>query len=68
MSRAMLRAARNGTGDGRVYHVGFLADDGRGGQCQGNVTVCVPLDQGPGKRCVDQGSLVNSLGPCPRDR
>src|SRR5207244_2712654 len=38
---AMLRAERNGAGDGRVYHVGFRADDGRGAQCRGTVTVCV---------------------------
>jgi hypothetical protein len=61
---ATLRAERNGAGDGRVYHVGFMADDGRGGQCRGTVTVCVPHDQGQGTRCVDEGSLVNSSGSC----
>src|SRR5438132_8024004 len=57
---ATLRAERNGEGDGRVYHVGFLADDGRGGQCRGTVTVCVPRDQGRGSTCVDEGSHVRS--------
>jgi hypothetical protein len=56
---ASLRAERSGTGDGRVYHVRFTAADGRGGQCTGAVTVCVPHDQGPGT-CVDQGPLFNS--------
>ncbi len=59
-----LRAVRNASGDGRVYHVGFLADDGRGGRCRGTVGVCVPHDQGRGSRCTDEGSLVSSTGPC----
>ncbi len=63
---ATVRAERNGAGDGRVYHVGFVADDGRGGQCRGSVSVCVPHDQGRGSRCMDEGSLVNSSGPCPK--
>jgi hypothetical protein len=61
---ATLRAQRNGEGDGRVYHVGFLADDGRGAQCRGTVTVCVPRDQGRGSTCVDEGPHVDSSGPC----
>jgi hypothetical protein len=59
-SAAHLRATREGTGDGRVYHVAFLADDGHGGQCTGVVTVCVPHDQGRGRACVDQGALFDS--------
>jgi len=59
---ASLRAEREGTGDGRVYHVSFAADDGRGGRCTGTVTVCVPHDQ-VGQACVDQGPLVDSTGP-----
>ena len=35
--RASLRAERSGQGDGRVYHVGFQADDGVGGMCLGTV-------------------------------
>lgn len=61
---AQLRAERSGSrkvpGDGRVYHVGFSADDGRGGQCTGTVAVCVPHDQRPGHVCVDQGPLYDS--------
>ena len=61
---ASLRAEREGTGDdGRVYHVSFAADDGRGGRCTGTVTVCVPYDHGQGRVCVDQGPLFDSTGP-----
>jgi len=58
---AGIRAERRGSGDGRVYHVAFVADDGRGGQCDGTATVCVPISQKPGGACVDQGSLFDSL-------
>jgi hypothetical protein len=57
---AQVRADRAPTGDGRVYHIGFTADDGKGGTCTGKVKVCVPHDQGKGKTCVDQGSLFDS--------
>jgi len=60
---ASLRAEREGGGDGRVYHVGFTADDGRNGRCTGTVTVCVPHDQGQGRVCGDQGPLDSSTGP-----
>jgi hypothetical protein len=65
---ASVRAERSGSkkvaGDGRVYHASFTADDGQGGQCVGEVTVCVPTDQSPGHVCVDQGPLFDSTG-CP---
>ena len=60
---ASLRAERQGGGGGRVYHISFTADDGRGGRCTGTVTVCVPHDQGRGRACADRGSLVDSTGP-----
>jgi len=60
---ASLRAEREGGGDGRVYHISFTADDGRGGRCTGTVTVCVPHDQGEGRVCGDQGPVVDSTGP-----
>lgn len=45
---ASLRAERSGTkkvpGDGRVYHIYFTAEDGRGGVCRGEVQVGVPHD------------------------
>ncbi|HEV8716531.1 MAG TPA: hypothetical protein VGX03_27395, partial [Candidatus Binatia bacterium] len=58
-----VRAERNGTGDGRVYHITFTAIDDKGGTCTGAVTVCVPRDQGRGATCVDEGALYNSLVP-----
>ena len=66
---ASVRVERAGTpklpGDGRVYHIGFAADDGEGGACQGNVTVCVPHDQRPGHACGDQGPLFDSTECAP---
>ena len=66
---ARVRAERSGSkkvpGDGRVYHVGFSADDGRGGQCSGEVTVCVPHDQRRGHVCIDQGPLYDSTALMP---
>ncbi len=67
LSPLQLRAERNGNpktpGNGRVYHVSFMADDGKGGTCTGTVQVCVPHDQRAGGTCVDGGSLYNSLTP-----
>ncbi|HEY8154891.1 MAG TPA: hypothetical protein VII72_12250 [Myxococcota bacterium] len=64
-----LRAESRERGDGRVYHLAFSADDGRGGSCSGEVTVCVPR---PGWRrsddCVDQGPLHDSTVADPRRR
>ena len=68
-STALLRAERSGltSADGRTYHVGFTADDGKGGHCTGAVSVCVRYDQlpGPGHRiCFDEGAVTDSTGPC----
>jgi hypothetical protein len=60
-SVAQLRAERRGGGDGRVYRVSFVGDDGRGGQCEGTVTVCVPPNQKPDTSCVDEGPLFDSV-------
>lgn len=62
---ASVRSERQGSGDGRVYHLSFAASDGRGGTCTGEVVVCVPKSQG-GKNatCVDQGALYDST-TCP---
>jgi hypothetical protein len=61
---ASLRTERTGTrfvsGDGRVYHVGFSADDGMGGTCEGTVLVCVPHNLGQGRACVDGGPTYDS--------
>lgn len=55
-----VRAERSGQGDGRVYHIAFEADDGRGGCCTGTVTACVRHDRRPGGECGDQGPLYDS--------
>jgi hypothetical protein len=59
-SLALIRVERKGGGDGRMYHIAFLADDGRGGQCTGAVTVCVPPNQKNDPNCVDEGTLFDS--------
>jgi hypothetical protein len=58
-SRAHVRAERSGTGDGRVYHIGFTATVAAGASCTGAVTVGVPHDQGTGP-AVDGGALFDS--------
>ncbi|MDA0744994.1 MAG: right-handed parallel beta-helix repeat-containing protein [bacterium] len=61
-STAQVRAERAGGGNGRVYEIFFLADDGKGGECPGSVTVCVPHDRGKkGGICVDDGQLYDSV-------
>jgi hypothetical protein len=60
---AWLRAERDGAGNGRVYEITFVVGDGRGGECEGRVTVCVPHDQGQGAGCVDDGQLWDSMVP-----
>jgi len=64
-SDVSLRAERDGGGDGRVYHIIFTADDGRGGTCCGQATACVPHDQGH-PTCGDQGPRCDSTscGAC----
>jgi len=59
---ATVRAERDGTrrapGNGRVYHVGYTADDGNGLTCSGTVTVGVPHDVQDTP--VDEGALFDS--------
>jgi hypothetical protein len=57
---AELKAERAGPQDSRFYHVGFLADDGHGGQCTGTVKVVVPHDQGIYTAPFDGGPLYDS--------
>ncbi len=61
---AQVRAEREGDGNGRVYEISFKASDGKGGECTGSVTVCVPHDQRPGHVCVDDGQVYDST-VCP---
>ena len=37
-----IRAERDGTGDGRVYNILYIASDGKGGSCTGDLNVTVP--------------------------
>ena len=49
---ASVRAERERAGNGRFYHIGFTADDGRGGTCFGVVLVGVPASSGQqGRTC-----------------
>ncbi|MFQ5598069.1 MAG: hypothetical protein ACE5GK_08465 [Nitrospiria bacterium] len=59
-SSAQVRAERSGKGNGRVYVIGFHAEDGRRGACIGQVTVGVPHDQGKGSVPVDDGQIFDS--------
>jgi hypothetical protein len=60
---AEIRAERAGDGNGRVYHIGFTADDGHGGACSGEVLVSVPKSQGNKEVSVDDGPLFDSTAP-----
>ena len=48
-------------GNGRVYHIGFTADDGQGASCTGNVTVSVPIL--PFFDAIDDGANFDSTVP-----
>ncbi|MFC2024831.1 hypothetical protein ACFLTG_00230 [Chloroflexota bacterium] len=52
----IVRVERSGNGDGRVYVVSFIAEDGNGGVSEGSVTIGVPHDRsGKGCSAVDSG-------------
>jgi hypothetical protein len=56
---AEVRAERSDSKDnGRVYHIKFVAKDGKGGKCKGEVKVCVPYKKK--STCVDGGALFKS--------
>lgn len=63
--RALVRAERAGGGNGRVYHIGFSANDGNGGTCTGTVQVSVPKSQGKNGAAVDEGPSYDSTTPPP---
>ena len=56
----LIRAERQGGGNGRVYTVNFTADDGFE-SCQGAVTVGVPHSRRDDP--VDNGQVYNSMVP-----
>jgi hypothetical protein len=57
---ASVRAERREQDDGRVYHIEFEADDGRGGKCSGTVNMCAPHDEGQGDTCADAEPIFDS--------
>ena len=59
---ASVRAERTGSGDGRVYVLGFTATDDAGASCEGEVRVCVPHSKSGD--CVEGAVLVDSTS-CP---
>lgn len=59
-SQAKIRKQRAHEGNGRVYHIDFLASDKKGGQCSGTVKVSVPLSRD--SQSVDDGRLFSSTG------
>jgi hypothetical protein len=63
-SSVTLRAERDGSGDGRVYHIFFNASDSQGAVCSGEMLVgVVPHDQGGDLQAIDGGALYDSTLP-----
>jgi hypothetical protein len=60
-SIAQITAERLGVGDGRVYHIEFAADDGKGEMCNGQVEVSVPINQR--QPAIDSGAIFDSTKP-----
>ena len=56
----LVRAERSGKGNGRVYEINFIADDGHGGNCTGSVQVKVPRGW---THPIDDGQLFDSTLP-----
>jgi hypothetical protein len=54
-------AERLGLGGGMVYHIQFDGLEGKGGICNGDVTVSVPHD--PVHDAIDSGPIVDSTRP-----
>jgi len=61
-STAWVRYERAWYGHGRVYHIFFTADDGKGNACTGEVLVKIPLDYFP---VIDGPHLYDSTLPFP---
>jgi hypothetical protein len=59
-STAEVRAERDGSGNGRVYHISYTANDGHGGTCSGELLVGVPKSKGKKGDPVDEGPLYDS--------
>jgi len=65
---ASVRARRDGNGNGRVYHVNFVATDDNGNACEGSVELCVPHDQGRHSQCIDDGQNYHLDSDCGDDK
>jgi hypothetical protein len=55
-----VRSERSGLGDGRIYVISYNLIDGKGGSCDGSVTVGVPHDQSKPITVVDSGQNYDS--------
>ena len=60
---AEIRAERDGSGNGRYYHISFTASDPYGGTCSGLVQVSVDHSLGKSGAAVDDGALFDSTLP-----
>jgi RHS repeat-associated protein len=58
-STALVRQERSGNGNGRFYHIDFIATDAHGARCGGEVTVRV--DKSKKQLAVDDGRLYQSV-------
>lgn len=58
-----VRAERSGTGDGRVYVITVLGDDGNGGSCTGSFEIWVPHSQKKPVTTVNSGATYDSTQP-----
>jgi hypothetical protein len=56
----LIRAERSGNGNGRVYEISFVADDGFE-SCSGSINVSVPHSRND--PAVDDGQLYDSTQP-----
>jgi len=63
LSPAQLRAERSGTGDGRIYVVTVVADDGNGGVCGDDVEILVPHSMKKPITAVNSGTIYDSTAP-----
>jgi hypothetical protein len=57
---AKVRAKRLGNSNGRVYAITYTASDGKGGTCNGAVSICVPYNMDRGNSCIDDGQINDS--------
>ncbi len=63
-----VRRERKGNGNGRVYHINYIATDSNGARCGGSVQVAVPKNKK--KTAIDEGPIYDSIsnnGNCATD-